>query len=223
MFLLDWLSWLVSFLIDAQNIIFVLMFMLFCTTIISLARGLRYFLARRESRTFIRETADAFRQCQVHEVLFLAHRKRHSHVAAVVASGLEQFESVSHLVTQAEAVAMARRALHRSSAATHRALKEGLPTLAAVATTAPLVGLLGTVDGILSAFGGSAMQKSTLMRLIMGRLSQSLVTTALGLSVAVLAVWAYNYFSSQLEAFAIETSNASSDLVTFLTVRHRRP
>ena len=77
------------------------------------------------------------------------------------------------------------------------------------------------MNGILNAFAGGAMEKYTLMRLIMGRVSRSLITTALGLLVAIVAVWAYNYFSAQLEVFAIETSNASSDLLTFLTLRYR--
>src|SRR5262249_12876451 len=147
MVLLDWLSWLISFLIDTQNSIFVLMFMLTCSFGLSLERSFRYLLARRQSRAFIRETVAAFCRCEIHEVFFVAHRKPYSHVAVVVAAGLEHFESVSSLLPHVEAVAIARRALHRTSGRVQRSLKDGLPTLATVATTAPPIGLLGTVNG----------------------------------------------------------------------------
>jgi biopolymer transport protein ExbB len=92
-------------------------------------------------------------------------------------------------------------------------LKRGLNSLASIAATARLVGLLGTVLGILSAFGGGSTEKSTLMRASAKSLSESLAPTALGLVVASLSFCFYKYFLARLENFDIEMKNASLELV----------
>lgn len=96
----------------------------------------------------------------------------------------------------------------------HARMKRGLGSLATVASTASFVGLLGTAIGIIDSFGGGAMQKEALMALEAAGISESLVTTALGLLVAVPAAWAYNHFSSKLETFDIEIASTALELKT---------
>ena len=114
---------------------------------------------------------------------------------------------------KADTLDAVRRASARSASLVHGEMKRGLNSLASIAATAPLVGLLGTAVGMLSAFGGSSTEKSSLMRWFAKYLSESLVPTALGLFVAVLGFCFYKYLLARLENFDIEMKNASLELI----------
>ena len=94
-------------------------------------------------------------------------------------------------------------------------LKRGLSGLATIGATAPFVGLFGTTVGIINAFKGMSSEKTAGLSAVAGGISEALVTTAFGLFVAVPAVWAYNYFTNKVEAFAIEMTNSSSELIDY--------
>jgi biopolymer transport protein ExbB/TolQ len=101
-------------------------------------------------------------------------------------------------------------------------MKRGLDELATIASTAPLLGLLGTVAGIAAAFKGCGAQRSFCLAATASGLSEALVSTALGLFVAVPARWFYDYFSARLETLDIETANTSIELVSHLTIHLAR-
>jgi biopolymer transport protein TolQ len=102
-------------------------------------------------------------------------------------------------------------------------MQSGLPVLASVGATAPFVGLLGTVIGILNAFQQIATQKTSGIGAVAGGISEALVTTAFGLLVAIPAVMAFNYFTGRVEAFDVEMDNSSSELVDyFIKQSHKR-
>jgi biopolymer transport protein ExbB/TolQ len=101
----------------------------------------------------------------------------------------------------------------------HAEMKRGLWLLATIATTAPLVGLFGTTLGIERAFRGCGAQKSYCLAATTSGIAEALVSTAVGLLVAVPALWFYNYFASTLEAFDVETANSSTELRSYLAFR----
>jgi biopolymer transport protein ExbB/biopolymer transport protein TolQ len=70
-----------------------------------------------------------------------------------------------------------------------------------------------------NAFKGNAAEKATGLAAVAGGISEALVTTALGLVVAVPAVWMYNIFTSRVEAFDVEMDNSSSELVDYFVKR----
>ena len=84
------------------------------------------------------------------------------------------------------------------------ALQFNLPILATAASTAPYIGLFGTVLGILAAFGEIARSGQTGASVVAGGISEALTATALGLGVAIPAVIAYNYFSGRVNALALQ-------------------
>jgi biopolymer transport protein ExbB/TolQ len=84
---------------------------------------------------------------------------------------------------------------------------------------APFVGLFGTVVGIINAFKTMAAQKTPGIGAIAGGISEALVTTAIGLFVAVPAVWAFNYFTGRIDAFDVEMGNSSSELLDYFLKR----
>ena len=108
-----------------------------------------------------------------------------------------------------------KRALERAQAITHAELNRGLSGLATIGSTAPFVGLFGTVVGIINAFEGISTEKSTGLGAVAGGISEALVATAIGLFVAIPAVWMFNYFNSKVEAFDVEMDNSSSELIDY--------
>jgi biopolymer transport protein ExbB/biopolymer transport protein TolQ len=134
----------------------------------------------------------------------------------VVEAGLQEFRAhgVSHELA-GEQIESSRRACERAEAIVNAELKRGLSGLATIGATAPFVGLFGTTVGIINAFQGMSTEKTAGLSAVAGGISEALVTTAFGLFVAVPAVWAYNYFTNKVEAFAIEMTNSSSELIDY--------
>ncbi|MCL2661444.1 MAG: MotA/TolQ/ExbB proton channel family protein, partial [Acidobacteriaceae bacterium] len=121
-----------------------------------------------------------------------------------------------------EQIQGSQRALERSEAIVHAKLKRGLSGLATIGSTAPFIGLFGTVVGILNAFREIATQKSSGIGAVAGGISEALVTTAFGLLVAIPAVMAFNYFTTKVEAFDVEMDNSSSELVDYFIKQSHR-
>ena len=95
-------------------------------------------------------------------------------------------------------------------------LQRNLPTLATVASTAPYVGLFGTVLGILESFRVIAETGKTGASVVAGGISEALVTTALGLAVAIPAVMAYNYFNGVVNRLSLVVETHTIDLTSRL-------
>jgi signal peptidase I len=112
-------------------------------------------------------------------------------------------------------------ACQRKADAVNMEMRQGLTTLASVSSTASLLGLLGTLYGISNSFRSIGGSRSTGVSEIAKALSESLVTTALGLSVAVLALCAYRYLSDCAAKFQREMENQSIDLVNKLILHVR--
>ena len=77
------------------------------------------------------------------------------------------------------------------------------------------MGLFGTVFGIINAFRGVENAGQTGIGAVMGGISEALFTTALGLVVAVPAVWLFNYFTGKVDGFIVEMDNSASELVDY--------
>jgi biopolymer transport protein ExbB/TolQ len=124
---------------------------------------------------------------------------------------------------KSKVIALTHRAIAVAARTVHLDMKRGITGLATIASTAPFVGLFGTVLGIMNAFRGAAGQRDFVRAAITRGISEALVTTAFGLLVAVPAAWCYNYLANRMELFDIETKSASLELLTFLTVRQGQP
>jgi biopolymer transport protein ExbB/TolQ len=118
---------------------------------------------------------------------------------------------------RAEALQVARRASERSAAVVHRKMKRGLWTLATIASTAPWVGLLGTILGVNNSFRGFDGSEDSLIAVIFDGLSQALVAAAFGVMVALVALWSYRYLVAEVEAFDSDMESASIQLINQLS------
>ena len=101
-------------------------------------------------------------------------------------------------------------------------LRRGLNVLSSVGSTAPFVGLLGTVLGIISAFQGIAATGSGGLSSVSAGISEALIETALGLTVAIPAVLAFNYLSSRIATEELRLKNASGELLDLIEDRAER-
>jgi MotA/TolQ/ExbB proton channel family len=140
-------------------------------------------------------------------------------VAAVVASGVTAFGSAPHFFTHGEAVGSAQHAFARCRRTTSAQLKRGLGTVTTVASSAPFIGLLGTVFGILGAFRGVGMERAAYRAMVASYLAESLITAAMGMAVAIAAVWGRDSVIERTEKFEIEMSNAALEATTYLSAR----
>jgi len=186
---------------------------------IMIDRAITYSAARKQSRIFVQQVAGALRDGKLDEAISIAERNKKSHIAKVVATGLSEFQAASSQVSDAELIEAAKRGLERSVAIVHAEMKRMLSGLATIGSTAPFVGLFGTVVGIINAFKGIATAKATGLSAVAGGIAEALITTALGLFVAVPAVWAFNYFTNKVEAFDVEMDNSSMELVNYFVTR----
>jgi biopolymer transport protein ExbB/biopolymer transport protein TolQ len=120
-----------------------------------------------------------------------------------------------------ETIESSKRALDRAQAIVHAELNRGLSGLATIGSTAPFVGLFGTVVGIINAFKGISTEKSTGLGAVAGGISEALVATAIGLFVAIPAVWMFNFFTEKIAAFDVEMGNSSSELIDYFIKRQQ--
>lgn len=208
----------------AAKIVVILLFLMSAWSIgVMIDRLLAYNGARKQSRQFAPAVAGALREGKLDEAIKIADRYKKSHLAKVVVAGLQEFRA--HQLSSeipGEEIEASRRALERAEAIVHAELKRGVGTLATIGATAPFVGLFGTVVGIINAFKGISTEKSTGLGAVAGGISEALVATAIGLFVAVPAVWMYNYFTSRIEAFDVEMSNSSSELIDYFLKRSQQ-
>jgi biopolymer transport protein ExbB/biopolymer transport protein TolQ len=179
-------------------------------------RYIAFNAARKQSREFAPAVAGCLKEGKIEEAISVAEQNKKSHLAKVVEAGLQEFRAhgVSHELA-GEQIESSRRACERAEAIVNAELKRGLSGLATIGATAPFVGLFGTTVGIINAFQGMSTEKTAGLSAVAGGISEALVTTAFGLFVAVPAVWAYNYFTNKVEAFAIEMTNSSSELIDY--------
>jgi biopolymer transport protein ExbB len=176
--------------------------------------------ARKQSKLYAPQVAKHLKDGRLKDAIAISSSKtyRYSHLAKVVLAGLQEYqfqqESGANL-SREDIVDTVRRAIQRATALTANDLKKGVASLATIGATAPFVGLLGTVVGIITAFQGIASQGSGGLGAVSAGISEALVETALGLVVAIPAVWFYNYLTGRIEYFNVEMDNSSSELVDY--------
>jgi biopolymer transport protein ExbB len=171
--------------------------------------------SRQASRAFSARVGDAMSAGRFEAVIAEAEKHRHSHLARIFRAALVTYR---HADRNAEASALTpfdhtQRFLERYLEEVSSDLRRGLGVLASVGSTAPFVGLLGTVLGIISAFQGIASAGSGGLAAVSAGISEALIETALGLVVAIPAVLAFNYLSTKIGHEEMTLRNAAGHLL----------
>ena len=209
-----------------RSVVIVLALMSIWSLTIAIERLLRFQKAKRESVQLAVGVTPLLREHKLEQAIAFAKDKRfrHSHLARVLAAGLTEFqyEMTQTLPEDFDIVDSGKRAIERETLMTTADMKKGLGNLATISTTAPFVGLFGTVVGIINAFRGMAISGSGGLGAVSSGIAEALATTAFGLIVAVPAVWMYNYFLNKVERFQVEMSNSSSQLIDYFIKNQAR-
>jgi len=202
-----------------HGVVIVLTVMFVRSLSVAAGRALRYKLAREQSMAYIAECSAPFAEGRLNEAIVVAEQNKRSHIARVVTAGLLDFQAADKNMPERAVMEGVERSLERSSAETTEEMKRGLSGIATIAATAPFVGLFGTVIGILNAFRSINTTHATDIKVIAGPISEALLTTALGLLVAVPAVWCYNVLTNAADLFGVEMQNCTLELMSYLRAR----
>ena len=176
--------------------------------------------AGKQSKAFAPQVAKHLKDGKLKDAIAVSGSKnyKYSHLAKVVQAGLQeyQFQQDSGVTLQKDDVVDGvRRAIQRASALVAADLKKGMAVLATIGSTAVFVGLLATTLGVINAFQGIATTGSGGLGAVSGGISEALVGTAVGLFVAIPAVWFYNYLTGRVEYFNVEMDNSSSEMMDY--------
>ena len=204
----------------AMAIAAVLFIMSFWSVGVAIERIYTYSQASKQSKMYAPLVAKHLKDGRLKEAIALSSSKeyRYSHLAKVVLAGLQEYQFQQETganLSREDLLDTVRRSIQRATALTQNDLKKGVTSLATIGATAPFVGLLGTVVGVINAFVGIAATGSGGIGAVSAGIAEALVETALGLFVAIPAVWFYNYLTSRLEYFNVEMDNSSSELVDY--------
>lgn len=99
-------------------------------------------------------------------------------------------------------------------------LENGLSVLAAIGNIAPLLGFLGTVSGMISAFQNIALADQISASLVAGGIFEALITTQAGLLIAIPVLAFYNYFVHRVDSFVTDIERIASDIVEKILREH---
>jgi len=168
--------------------------------------------SRSESRNFAERMANILSKGDLNTAANTKMGDKVGHLGRVIGAGLAAFRltPTKDKDMQVESVA---RALERQAQREVQSLKRGLGLLATVGSTAPFVGLLGTVMGIVNAFQSMAISGSGGLGTVSAGIAEALITTAFGLLVAIPAVMAYNYLQGWVDARAVDISESSNEFL----------
>jgi biopolymer transport protein ExbB/TolQ len=213
----------------ARAVVVVLLAMSFYSLSISAERLFAYRKGKQLSRLYIEALAPHVESAALlGEAVGLDKKFVGSPVATVVGSGVTEYaKSLGGGARGAtpspfDVAEVVNRTMERVKERELANLRRGLPVLATVASSAPFVGLFGTVGGIITAFqkladptkGGGGIGT------VSAGIAEALLTTAVGLGVAIITVWFYNYFTAKLDDITIDIDETASELVDAILKSH---
>ena len=204
----------------AKAVAYVLFFMSFWSVGVAVERMFTFMQAKKQSKEYAPQVAKHLKAGSLKEAIALSKKEdyKYSHLAKVVTAGIAEYQFQQDSgggLGRDDMLDTVRRAIQRATALTGNDLKKGVSSLATIGSTAPFVGLLGTVVGIINAFVGIASTGSGGIGAVSAGIAEALVETALGLLVAIPAVWFYNYLTGIVDYFNVEMDNSASELVDY--------
>ncbi len=200
--------------IPAKLVIISMMIMLFWCVYVAAERTLFFLAARAQSRTLAGAIGAPLKNGDLEAAVKMTKSEAYkkSYLAGILGAALQEYAS-RH---DHHGIAAAKRALDTVSTEEGSSLRKGMNILATTGSTAPFVGLVGTIFGIINAFGMMAASGGGDLTSISGGIAEALVSTAVGITVAIVAIWFYNYFNAVIDEVLKDVSVASAELVDWL-------
>jgi biopolymer transport protein ExbB len=174
-----------------------------------LAKAFTLFAAYRGSRTILREADTLIAAGKTDQAVELCE-KTPGPVAAILLAGLRRVQDRD---LSDDDVA---KAVKTTGSIELGFLERGLPILATVSNVAPLLGFLGTVAGMIEAFGAIERAGQVEATLVAGGIKVALITTATGLLIAVPVNIAYNFFVTRIDKLIVEMEEGSARVIRLI-------
>jgi biopolymer transport protein ExbB len=165
--------------------------------------------ATKESARFLITWREVLAQRGYAVAMEITGQYPHSHVAHIVATGTQALQGTVDPTLRFMAY---DRAVRQVVLATRATFRKGLGFLATVGSTAPFVGLFGTVIGIVNAFQRMAVTGQGGLGTVSAGITEALVTTAFGIFVAIPAVWLFNALTQQIGTLTTEMECTAEEL-----------
>ncbi len=202
-------------------------FSVICWGII-LTKALTLSKARKHTQLFF----DAFRESRKFSLLYAeAKQLTFSPLAQVFKAGYAELTRLSKFQTQTQkngtdappepeyersGMDNVIRSLQQAVTAERARLEKGVNFLATTGSSAPFIGLFGTVWGIMESFRQIGVAKSASLAVVAPGIAEALIATAAGLAAAIPAVIFYNYFLAKINTISTEMDNFSSELINII-------
>lgn len=201
----------------ANKGIIVLLFVLLAYQIyVTVERFVTYAQSNQASDKFLKLFMDTLRRGDFEAAKRAATTHNKSHIALVLKHGLDIFQYEKQLKAMNpnhDAIQPVERAIQRGTAEVVELLKKGMSGLATIGALAPFIGLLGTVIGIINVFSQLKAKGAGDINALAGAIGEALATTALGLVVAIPAVWIYNLLTNKQDVVVTNINNAASQMI----------
>lgn len=193
----------------AKSVVIILAGMSLLSFTVAVEKWLSLRRAAKESTAFL----TAWREAPIRQDYIvateIAKKYSYSHVADIVATGVQVLQGTADVALRFMAY---DRAVRQIVLVTRTSFRKGLGLLATVGSTAPFVGLFGTVVGIVNAFQRMAVTGQGGLGTVSAGIAEALVTTALGIFVAIPAVWLFNALTQQISVLTTEMECAAEEL-----------
>lgn len=198
---------------------------IFCIGI-AIERLIVFLKAKSQSAQYARQIQNLLRDRKYRQAADAALQYKHSHIAKVIRAGLVEFIK-GNMLDGAEAqgevcapgydtLGAVNRAIEKSGNREMAGMRRGLAGLATVGSTAPFVGLFGTVFGIINSFQGMAAEGGGGLGAVSAGIAEALITTGAGIGVAVIGVLLYNYFTSKVDGLQVDTNESALEILDVL-------
>jgi biopolymer transport protein ExbB/biopolymer transport protein TolQ len=210
--------------IPAKLVAVLLFIMSIYSISVMIEKFLMYRAAVKQSIAFVPKIAQLLKgdRADVSSAVEICKKYPKSHLAKVFNAGLQEFLNEKDGAHSTDVIEAVKRAIERSTVLTEAEMKSKLGGLGTIGSTAPFIGLFGTVLGVITAFQGMAKSGSGGLGSVSAGIAEALIETAFGLFVAIPAVMAFNYFQTRMERFGVEMSNSASELVDFFLKQSRK-
>jgi biopolymer transport protein ExbB/biopolymer transport protein TolQ len=199
-----------------KGIILILLVLLVLQIYTAVERFVMYAGSNSASEKFLKLFMDTLRRGDFEAAKRAATTHNKSHVALVLKHGLDIFQYEKQLKSMNpnhDVIQPVERAISRGTAEVTELLKKGMGSLATIGALSPFVGLLGTVAGIIKVFADLKTKGAGDINALAGSIGEALGTTALGLIVAIPAVWFYNLLTNKQDQVITNINNAASQMI----------
>jgi len=201
----------------------ILMTMLLCVIIFSIERMLTISKAKgsKSIESFVRTVRQKLNANDITGAIAVCDQQKGS-VANVVKSGLTKYQEMSRersMATDQKVLAI-QKEIEESTALELPMLEKNLVIISTLASIATLVGLLGTVFGMISAFAALAQAGTPDAVKLANGISEALINTALGIGTSALAIVAYNFFTSKIDELTYSIDEAGFSIIQTFGAQH---